>query len=74
MIFSNKQSGFRSGYSTQDVLLYVTDAWLKAIDSGQVVGAIFWDLAKIFDCINHDILLQNWINMVAIRGGAYMNG
>ena len=32
-LVSNKQSGFRNGYSTQDALLcYVTDAWLKEID------------------------------------------
>ena len=37
------------GYSKQDVLLYVTDAWLKAIDSGQFVGATFLDLGKAFD-------------------------
>ena len=29
------QSGFCSGYSTQDVLLFVTDKWLRAIDQGQ---------------------------------------
>ena len=57
-LFSNKQSCFRSGYSIQDLLLYVTGAWLKAIDSGQLVGTIFWtQLIKAFDCINYDILL-----------------
>ena len=41
-LFSNRQSGFRVGYSTQDVLLHVSDSWLGAIDAGQYVGAIFW--------------------------------
>ena len=50
------QSGFRSGYSTQDVLLHVSDKWLKAIDEGKYTGAVFLDLAKAFDTVNHSIL------------------
>ena len=46
-LFSNRQSGFHNGYSTQDVLLHVSDSWLiKAIDTGQYVGAIFWTWLK----------------------------
>jgi len=40
-LFSHKQSGFRAGYSTQDVLLHVSESWLWAIDAGQCVGARF---------------------------------
>ena len=50
------QSGFCSGYSTQDVLLHVTDKWLKAIDEDKYTGAVFLDLAKAFDTVNHSIL------------------
>jgi len=53
-VFSNKQSGFHPGHSTQDVLLHVNDSWLRAFDTGQSVGAFFLDLAKAFDCVNHD--------------------
>ena len=69
-LFSNRQSGFRAGYSTQDVLLHVSDSWLRAIDAGQYVGAIFLDLAKAFDCVNHDILLQK-LDHYGIRGDTY---
>ena len=69
-LFSNKQSGFRAGYSTQDVLLHVSESWLRAIDVGQYVGAIFLDLTKAFDCVNHNILLQK-LDCYGIRGGAY---
>ena len=45
------QSGFHAGYSTQDVLLHITDKWLKVIDEGKYnyTGAVFLDLAKAFD-------------------------
>ena len=68
-LFSEKQSGFHNGYSTQDVLLHVTDSFLGAIDSGHYVGTIFLDLAKAFDCVNHDILLQN-LPYYGIKGDA----
>ena len=57
-LFAERQSGFHHGYSTQDVLLHVTDSFLSAIDRGQYVGAVFLDLAKAFDCVDHNILLQ----------------
>jgi len=34
-LLSFHQSGFRTGYSTQDVLLHVTDKWLRAVDEGK---------------------------------------
>ena len=40
------------------MLLYVVDSWRKAIDACKFVVAGFLDLAKAFDCVNHDILLD----------------
>ena len=53
------QSGFRAGYSTQDVLLYVTDidGWLRAVDESNwccVFGP--GQLRKAFDTVDHTIL------------------
>ena len=68
-LLSTKQSGFRPGNSTQDVLLCVTDLWLKAIDDGKYVGAVFLDLAKAFNCVDHEILLKK-LTCYGVRGDA----
>ena len=69
-LLSAHQSGFRSGYSTQDVLIYVTDKWLKAIDEGKYTGAVFLDLAKAFDTVNHRILCSK-LSYYGFRGTSY---
>ena len=57
-LLSDRQSGFCPQHSTQDVLVYVTDCWRKAIDESKFTAAAFLDLSKGFDCVNHDILLS----------------
>ena len=52
------QSGFRDKHSTTTALLKVTDDWLSAIDRGLYTGAIFIDLKKAFDTVDHFIMLQ----------------
>jgi hypothetical protein len=34
------------------------DRWLKAVDKGKLIGAVFLDLAKAFDLLDHELLLQ----------------
>ena len=55
-ILTPHQSGFCAGHSTQDVLLYMTDGWLRAVDERKYTGAVFLDLAKAFDTVDHVIL------------------
>ena len=52
------QSGFRCGHFTQSLLLHLTDSWYKSLDSGDMVGVVYLDIAKAFDTINHSLLLR----------------
>jgi len=53
-----KQYGLRKGISTDNATHILTDYILEAWNNKMHVVGIFCDLAKDFDCMNHDILLQ----------------
>lgn len=61
-ILSDNQSGFRTNHSTTTTLLDVQDFILKNMDSGRATGAIFLDLKKAFDCVNHSLLIDKLYN------------
>ena len=52
------QSGFRPNHSTESSTLKSTDRWLLNIDQGKYNIAVFIDLRKAFDTVNHEILLN----------------
>ena len=58
------QHGFRKGRSTDTLLLSFYDFVTQAIDTNNIVDTIFFDFAKAFDKIPHDIL----INKLALYG------
>lgn len=53
-----KQSGFRSGHSTESALILMIDSWIKAVNEGKLVGCVMVDFRKAFDLVDHDILLK----------------
>nr|CAI5841722.1 unnamed protein product [Callosobruchus analis] len=57
-LFSPKQYGFRQARSTQDAIVDLTTHIYKALDVKRPAMAIFVDLAKAFDTVNHDKLLE----------------
>ena len=60
MVFWNKanQSGFRRPHSCQTALTKIVDNWINALSNSEYVGAVFLDLSKAFDLVNHKLLLQ----------------
>ena len=72
-LLHKSQSGFRKRHSCNTALINLIDRWLNSIDKGDIIGAVFFDLRKAFDVVDHDLLLeklaaytfsttsQNWI-------------
>ena len=55
-IFSNFISAYKKSYSSNHVLLRLTENWKKSQDNKSFVGAVHMDLSIVFDCIPHDLL------------------
>ena len=56
-IFNDFLCAFRHGYSCQSLLVKVIDDWKISLDQNKVVGALFMDLSKAFDCLPHGLLV-----------------
>ena len=66
-ILTCHQYGFRKSYSTELAATNLYDNLLNSLDKKDITCAIFLDLAKAFDSVNHKILLQK-LKKYGIRG------
>ena len=57
-ILHTSQSGFRKNHSCNTALINLIDRWLKNIDKGEINGAVFFDLRKAFDVVDHNLLIR----------------
>jgi len=66
-ILSKNQYGFRQNISTSMALIDLVDQISTSMENNEFTLGIFLDLAKAFDTVNHDILLEK-MSHYGIRG------
>ena len=66
-IIYNIQFGFRQQRSTSHAFINLTENIGKALDDGNIGRAVFVDLQKVFDTVDHQILLAQ-LNHYGFRG------
>jgi len=60
-ILVEEQFGFRTKSTTNKTTYKRTNEILKALNNKFIVGGIFCDLEKAFDCINQVLIIYIWI-------------
>ena len=66
-LFNNSQYGFRKDHSTDYAAIELVDKVANILDKGLTPLAIFIDLSKAFDTLDHDILIKK-LYFYGIRG------
>ena len=57
-ILNKSQFGFRSKHSTNHAIINLTESTIESLEKELKVGGTYLDIAKAFDCVNHDMLLR----------------
>ena len=57
--FSQHLTGFCKNHNTQNALLVIIENWKAILNKKLKVGALFMDLLKAFDTLNHSYCWQN---------------
>ena len=58
---------FPKGCSTQHCLTIMLEKWKRALDNGNIAGALLSDLLKAFDDLNHDLIIGKLHMALIIR-------
>ena len=69
-LINNRQFGFRTGHNTTMAVAELYEKVLKAYDNGDATCAVFLDLSKAFDSVNHDIILHK-LYKYGVRGNVW---
>ena len=65
-LLSDNQNGFRKNFSTTKSIVDFNDIIFENMNNGQLTVAVFIDLRKAFDTVNHSILLKK-LNKLGIK-------
>ena len=57
-LLSDRQFGFRRNSSTEQAIAFFTDQIKTKMDKGQLTGAVFIDMSKVFDTISHASIIN----------------
>ena len=62
--------GFRKAHSTSHAIITLVDYVSKSLDKGKIVGGVYLDIRKAFDCISHQIPLDKLLK-IGIQGNVH---
>lgn len=54
---NNVLIGFRAGHLCEGLVVYIVNEWIRNIDQGKIILAVFVDFKRAFDTIDIKLLL-----------------